>query len=417
MKNQHHKELEIVVAAMVTIYKMLKATGVRDHTGNNLQFLYNKNTSLSGDQLEARQLMDQTINTITSKNPHISNVLVYDRLLFKVVQQALFFTGDKHDIKSEIEQGTEELLNYHPRRDIDIPIVYLDIGPEPVKFGLATFYKMTDEDRDEVWLKSIKADSKEFLMCYARINAIGDSLKSKDDADRVANDMLTYLRAVGFPISVEPQIQFGVMNDYPPSQLRPYRSGRPLGANRLEGDANYSWKLGPGLVSYDIQELLSAIEPTTLEKLKILIESDYREPSTNMRSKFLLGLHWLGESTKPDSIEARFAKLAISLEAFIGGESKQDILSTRGLTAALAERGAFVAEDNVTNRKQVHDAIIKYYGYRSGIVHGGKKQISEQDLIDFSSLVRKIAWALLLKIDNFKDIDRLQEWIIDQRYS
>jgi hypothetical protein len=365
--------------------------------------------------------MDRAIDIITGANPHVSKRLVYDTLLFGIVQQAVYFTGDKHDVRSEVEQTTKELLNYHPQREIDIPIVNLEIGPEPIKFGIVTFYGMTEKDKEDVWLTRVA--NKEFLddmgvRSYARVVALGDQTKSKEDADKVVNDSLTYVRAVGFPVNTTPQIQFGVINDFPSLQVRPYRTGSTTQNPRLEADISYSWRLGPGHAPYDLcKDILNKVESSTLEELKDLIETDYRKPRTNMRRKVLLGLHWLGEATKPDAPEAKFAKLAFALEALIGGEAKEDTLSTRGLTATLAERAAFIAGENESQRMEIHGAIHTYYGYRSGIVHGGEKQIGDDQLEGFASLIRRIAWSLLDKIGNFVDVDSLQRWVLSQRYT
>jgi hypothetical protein len=40
MKNSFGQIIEAVVSSMVVVYEMLKATGIRDHTGQNLEFLY-----------------------------------------------------------------------------------------------------------------------------------------------------------------------------------------------------------------------------------------------------------------------------------------------------------------------------------------------------------------------------------------
>ena len=403
---------------MVAVYDMLKATGIRDHTGQNLEFLY-WNRTMNDDQRRARQSMDKAIDIIISENPHVSKQLVYEKLLFGIVQPAAYYIGEKHDVRSEVEQATNELLNYHPNREIDIPIINLEVGPEPIKFGLVTFHNMTDEDKNDIWLARI-ADKKIVdgigAISYARIVALGDLEKSKEDADKIVNDVLTYLRAISFPISSETQI--GVINDFPTSQIRPYRSGPAPKNPRLEADISYSWRLGSGHVTYNLwKDILSVVDSSILKKLQDLTENDYRKPRTNMKRKFLLGLRWLGEATKPDAPEAKFAKLAFALEALIGGEAKEDNLSTRGLTATLAERGAFIAGEDEGQRKEIHDAIYIYYGYRSGIVHGGGKQISDDQLASFASLIRRIAWSLLDKIDTFTDVDSLQRWVLNQRYT
>jgi len=418
MKNSPDQKLESVVSSMVEVYEMLKATGIRDHTGQNLEFLY-WNKDMKDDQRRARRAMDKALNTIISTNPHVSKRLVYDKLLFRIIRQAVYYIGEKHDIRSEVEHATNELLDYHPPREIDIPIINLEIGPEPIKFGLVTFYSMTDEDKEESWLANIakKGTIDEIgAISYARVVASGDLEKSREDADKIVNDALTYLRAVG--LSISPETQIGVINDFPTSQIRPYRSGPAPKNPRLEADISYSWRLGPGHVPYDLRkDILSRVNSSTLEKLQDLTENDYRKSRTNMRRKFLLGLHWLGDATKPDAPEAKFAKLAFALEALIGGEAKEDNLSTRGLTATLAEPGAFIAGEDEGQRKEIHDAIYTYYGYRSGIVHGGGKQICDDQLASFALLIRRIAWSLLDKIDILTDVDSLQKWVLSQRYA
>ncbi len=324
---------------MMEIYETLRASWIPDHTGEQFQFLY-WNRPMTENQRRARNLMDQCIEIVTRKNPLISRQSVYEKLLFRVVQEALYHPRDMHNVKSEIEQATNELFDFYAQREIDIPIVYLDVGAEPTKFGLATFYNMTDKDFEESWLANFHLPvRKEFLKCYARVIALGDLETAREDADKIVDDMLTYMRAVGFPVSTKPQVQFGVLNDYPSSQGRPYRSSPPTQNHRLEAAISYSWRLGPGLAPYNIRSaILQAIDSSTLDKLQLLIENNYRKPQTETKRKFLLGLRWLGEATKPDTTESRFVKLAFSLEALIGGESKQDYLTTRGLTATLAER-------------------------------------------------------------------------------
>ena len=51
-----------------------------------------------------------------------------------------------------------------------------------------------------------------------------------------------------------------------------------------------------------------------------VIENSINQPQNDMGKKYLRGLWWLGETTKPDSVEAKFVKLSISLEFFLGGE-------------------------------------------------------------------------------------------------
>ncbi|MFH2102425.1 MAG: hypothetical protein ABIJ39_03610 [Chloroflexota bacterium] len=365
--------------------------------------------------------MDDIVDKIHRGNENISREFIINRLVYELIGKAIWFPRDYPDFQSVAENEVLQLLHYSPEREIDVPLVHIDVGSEPFIFGCVTFYPMTQSDREDSWLTTLHVADDTFLahsvLSYARVVGRGDLTVAKEEARRIVSETLIFLRAIGFPISIQPQVQFGMLDEYAYSQISPYRSKPPKEKIKLEAAIKTSWKVGPPLRAYNIRtDLLSAIDDQTYRQFDKLIANNYHNPGTEIIRKFLLGLRWLGEATKPDIIEMRFTKLAFALEAFIGGESNQDILTTRGLTATLSERGAFLVGKDEKERIDVHAAIHKYYKFRSSIVHGSTKQIREAEFIDFASLVRRIGWALFHKIEIFKNIDDLQRWVLSQRY-
>ena len=182
---------------------------------------------------------------------------------------------------------------------------------------------------------------------------------------------------------------------------------------KLEGASQLSWRTGPGIAPYNIRkDFLRPINSSTLTALQKLIENDFLHPTSAIKAKFILGLHWLGEATKPDMLEARFVKLSFSLEGFIGG----GISDSRNTKKLLAKRCAIIAGKGDKKQKQIYDFVQNCYTKRSNIVHGKKEEISQTEFVNFGELIRAVAWALLDKIDKFESIDDLEEWCAEQPF-
>ena len=109
------------------------------------------------------------------------------------------------------------------------------------------------------------------------------------------------------------------------------------------------------------------------------------------------------------------------METLIGGESNDEDLKVRGITAMLAERAAFITGIDINDRLAIDKGVRKYYGKRSTLVHGGKAEISLDDVDGFGELVRRLALGLLEKIDELEneisDVKQLAEWIRIQKYT
>jgi hypothetical protein len=358
--------------------------------------------------------MNNVVATIKRENIQVSESLIVSKLIYGTLGYALWYPKDVDDIQRFIRQSIKEILEYKASREIDVPVIYLDSGEKPFEFGLVTFYRLTDKDKQDQWWESIKGlvgNNVEFeVVSYARLTSLGDHQKSLDNADRIVDEMLTFLRAVGYPISTNPQLQFGVINDYAHSKVRPYRIGNPTENYKLEGTTNLSWRTGPGIAPYNIRkDFLSEISPSTMEALQELIENDYLQSTSAIKAKFILGLHWLGEATKPDMLEARFVKLSFALEGFIGG----GISDSRKTKRTLAKRAAIITGGNSKKQKRIYDTIQICYDKRSNIVHGNNEHVLDL-FIEFGKIVREIAWGLLDNLDKFKTIRELDTWVSDQ---
>jgi hypothetical protein len=157
-------------------------------------------------------------------------------------------------------------------------------------------------------------------------------------------------------------------------------------------------RLGRPIKPYNLEtDLLNSIGDNTLKIIDNLLVTEGVTNRSKMENKLLHGLRWIGEATKPDALPAKYLKLATALEFLIGGDTSDEFLATRGITATLSERAAFLLGENGD--------------------HGRGDTVLQEDFAKFGSLVRRVAFAICNKVSEFKTIDDLQRWVNSMKYS
>lgn len=284
---------------------------------------------------------------------------------------------------------------------------------EPVKLGHVTFMATTKQDIEE-WQKDCTAWLKEIpdTRVFARVNAPGDLEKALSYARTQVNLALDVLRILCFPFgSFTDTCKIGVIGEIAFSTSTPIRINQ----------RSYATQIGSATAQLELRKhILSRLEQPQYELInKLILKTE--DSRSNMENKLLDGIHWLTESTKPDINRARFAKTSFALETLIGGEPQHKELKVRGITAMLAERAALIIGKDLDDRLAVDNDIRKYYGMRSDIVHGGKGDVPLSDIGKFGILVRRLALALLEKLDklgsNLSTVEELERWVKTQRYT
>lgn len=394
-----------------------------DLSSNDLWQLHEDRAPQDKFKLE-RRLLEQLIDGLLQSNPGmISRRLILDVLLNRIIGVILDKPALRDEVLPQLGPSIENLLNYTSHRDVYVPIVNIELGGTPLRFGDVEFVPIKEEDRQGIWWDFVKGAIGEStaLLCvvsFGRVRVAGDLDNSTIAAGPTVDDALLILRGISFPFTRGELVQIGTVGDVSLNRTQYYRLGKPTENARLEFPSPLVARLGPPLGPYRLREdLLSKVPEADLKNLLQFINTEGFNPAGRMASKVLRGIRWIGEASKIDSIQARFAKLTVALENLIGGEPKDEKLTSVGLTAMLAERAAFLVGSNTDERLAIDKDVRAYYGKRSDIVHGRTVDISDSDFIRFASLVRDVSWALLRRIDEFNSVDELQRWIRQQRYS
>ncbi len=298
-------------------------------------------------------------------------------------------------------------------QNIDIPIGNLWLKGKPVKIGHVTFIAITEQEIIE-WKKSLQPlPKKPDVHVVARVNAPGDLEKAASYTKNQVNLTLNIIRALCFPFGKKSESwKVGIIGDYI------FPASTPI---RINGKMN-SFLVPPSTGILELKsDILRHLQQSQLELINKLILKQENSCSA-MEIKLLNSIHWLAESTKPDTTTSKFVKISIALENLLGSEAKRDEnLQVRGITAMLAERAAFIADNRLDYMLTIDKNIRKYYRKRSSIVHGDITAVPLNDIDKFGELVRQLVLALLEKLDKLGDkirnVDDLAKWIKEQKYT
>ena len=421
IKSQVVAEQKIIVLLMGLVHSFRNKQKIKFEEIIRL-FSQETNDPILGKE---RKIVWQVIEIIRNLNPQISPRLIFTRVISGVVGILIFNPWDPitdEELINLAKEQVKDLLMYSAIRNIDIPIACLAVDGPPFKLGNVEFHSISEIDYGNGWWDKVKltySGKADFeVVTFARVSSPGDEEIALDYAHKKIQETLLILRGIGFPITSEEINQFGILNEFLTWANLPIRLNQAEESIRLEGSSTIVTMIGPPIRIWRIyQDLLDEIDRDILVRMNQIISAEDNASTNQMEPKFIGGLRWLGEATKPDALPVRYLKLSTALEYLVGGEPDKDYLTTRGITATLAERAAFLLGTDKSDRMRVDREIRKYYGKRSKIIHGQEDIIDEKDFNDFGGLVRQIAFALSLNLSQLKTINDLQTWLLSMRYS
>jgi hypothetical protein len=365
------------------------------------------------------QLFNTLVAGVLQLNPHmISKHEVEWKLTYEFLKQESSYPNklSGEELMDKAKNQINELVEFEAWQYVYYPIMNLWLKGEPIKLGHVTFMAATKQAVKQ-WQKDYIAQRQGIadMHVFARVNAPGDLEKAVSYAITQVNSALDLLRMLSFPFHpFTDACRIGVIGDTGFTTWAPIRINQEQFAAQVRGTG----AVGQPELRKNILPKLEQHQWELINKLIVKPE----ESRSDMEDKLLDGIHWLGEAAKPDTHRARFVKVGVALETLIGGEPEKDEnLKVRGITAMLAERAAFMAGKDLDDRLKIDKDIRTYYGKRSDIVHGRKRDIPLGDIDRFGILVLRLALALLEKLDelgdNLSTVEKLESWVKTQRYT
>lgn len=367
---------------------------------------------------KGQPLFEEVVQGVLKLNPEmLSEYEVHKRLMHEFLStQTIDYKAKEHLYNQSLVYGAKNLLNemikFEAYHYVDIPIANLWHEGEPIEFLGVTFREATGNELKQ-WEKNLEEfwhEGTHNVHVLARVKAPGDEAKSIEYARNQVDTVLEVFRAFCFPFGRNSSTwRVGIVGD-----VLSYSSTPVSVSNRY-----YITRIFNGPMQVELKKhILSELEQA---QWKLISESIQQTHYTKMEKKLRDSMHWLSESTKPDTNNAKFAKISFALETLIGGEAQDEELKVRGVTSMLAERAAFIGGRGLDDRCAIDKDIRKYYGMRGGIVHGGGENASLDDIDNFGQLVRRLVLALMEKLeetgDEIGDVDGLEKWLKVQKYT
>lgn len=139
--------------------------------------------------------------------------------------------------------------------------------------------------------------------------------------------------------------------------------------------------------------------------------------SSKLEKRIATAIEWLGRSLQEEAIQAAFIEASIALES-IFTYSEKAIVSP-SILSQISESTALLLGQDLNDRLEIEKHIKKLYEIRSGIVHAGTKDVSEESYSIFVSYIRNIISKLLISEPycSCNTVDALYEELKKIKYS
>ena len=302
------------------------------------------------------------------------------------------------------------------RRRVFLPVWGLVIKVSSFVVGDVEFIPRTkDAEIDEELKKRESATNEPEL---SKVNTVavtestgggGDPYIILQNAEAKVNQALNILRAFVYrTVPDTSQKQIGIMGSfYTLSKLYFVEFGDIGTGKSLKRPWGYelSGIRDVVITEYVTKEILGR---SGFDKLNAFLASTQ---TSKFQESLLRGAQWLGEATKPDTLESKFIKVAFAVDAMVGDEPS-DRIPDKGIKARIAERSAFLLASKRERREQVYNEMSSFIDKRNKLAHGSKLAVSQWETDRFGAYGRTILERFLLSDPGFKSSEELAAWVL-----
>lgn len=356
-----------------------------------------------------KQLWDQVVARLCDLNPEIISPQNVDKMLGNFTRQYLRKQWTLSGLPQDAEALINTIVNEKGRTArVFLPICGLLTKVSSFLIGEVAFRARTEcpEIEDDL-ARFESARQLDKIHTIAITESYGDDYMLVQNAEAKINQALNIFRAFTQPTVQDPTFkQIGIMGTFYPSEKLYYVEcsdisidvlPKPLGGYTLSGIHDRT------IDQYLTEYVLAGMG---FDKMSNLLIS----PHSPFEAGLLRGAEWLGEATKPDTLESKFLKVAFAVDAMVG-DMAEDI-PDRGKKARIAERSAFLLANKPGERLRIYKEMRDFISKRDNLAHGSKQQVSKWETERFGTHARGLLRALLQHDQNFKTANELAEWVL-----
>jgi hypothetical protein len=359
-------------------------------------------------------LWDAVVAQLSDLNPKVYSVGQINKMLIDFVWK---FQSKGWQL-SGILQEAETLMNSVKDADVFIrraffPIWGLVVNVSPFVVGDVNFISRAEHKKiDEILSKRESARNEPKIESLAFTKATGgDNYMIVQNGEDKVNRALNILRAFLYPIVPRAALkQMGIKGSFY-SLFKDYfvedaynSKGKFYSIPKLVYSRHELSGTDNMVIDPYVKEM--ALDKNGFNKLNEFLTSSN---ASQLQKSLLRGADWLGEATKPDTLESKFIKIALAIDSMIGEES--DIIPDKGMKARIAERSAFLLADEGKKREGIYVEIDGFIKKRGSLVHGRTVAVSQWETERFGTYVSVILKRLLLGTPAFNSIKGLDTWV------
>ena len=361
-------------------------------------------------------LWDEVVAKLSDLNPKVYSARQLNKMLtnfvWKFQSKGWRLSGISQDAEAIIGSVKDAKIS---TRRVVLPIWGLFIKVSPFAVGDVDFIPRAKHKEIDTklgkWESARNEPKLNIVNTLAATKAAGgDDYMIVQNAEDKVNQALNILRAFLYPIVPRTTLrQMGIMGSFysllkayfveviDASEGKAYSKSKAYAGYELSGINNM-------VITPYVKEVV--LDKSGFNKLNELLTSSNMSP---LHRSLLRGAEWLGEATKPDTLESKFIKIALAVDAMIGEES--DIIPDKGIKARIAERSAFLLADIGKKREGIYREIGGFVTKRNSLVHGSKVRVSQWEVERFGAYVFAILKRLLLGDPTFNSIKELDTWV------
>jgi len=330
---------------------------------------------------------------------------------------AELITSDNCEVESKVESLVDELSIYNKHHT-----VYLKV--EGIKLSFCFIIgKVKFVPGDEFLLKTIHRKTTDIF--YTTKNTPEEQQSAIDLIEKETKNEFTDACVAIFEINAEPKRAYDIAKEETRRaiDLLRYASKAIYGVKDdvrigLKGDHPKSLRQGfifsetsfnpesdsvGSVLPYEINtNTLKIFEKIGIFKVS---ESLAKPKANDLEESILRGIHWFSVALTQNENSNSFLFLIVALESIFKAHRGNSIGGT------VSESVAFLLSDNLHGRKQLISKVRDYYGKRSGVAHGGRKTIADNELHTLIYIVFATIMTVIKKSSEFNSQEELMNFI------
>lgn len=386
-------------------------------------------------------LLDQTVDKYESLVKDIlgQNDLSYkfsekyiEKRLKSVIAKIIQSNEKERCARKSLEDLINSLLNYNQEWTVLVPLAGLELELDSIELGKITIFKMTHQRMEEFLAQfdkitlasTTRMKAKQEMMrvshdifesllgdACAKLQVVAEPERARERAEEETRRVLDILRYC-IPFLYQRSFRVNV-------SLKAEKSRQPRWTPIISCDMKSSFltsKLIGQMVPFRLnKENIGEMETIGAFKLFDTLAKERRQLS-DFEEALLRSIHWFSNHLDQYEIENQFLSLVICLETLLTPRNNDPTCNAIAEGIAILLITKVNSKDNVFDkRKALKSRVKKLYGKRSGISHGGKKQIFESEVRELEMIAKFLLMEMTRRKHEFQSQEKLLAWIEKQK--